>query len=122
MKGPRTRGCDGVPPEVIRRLIETLLSKQRELERLARDLEIRMERVDRVARAFEDLIAALRASVDVGTVSAPVRRLTPAEVCVLREEARVGVSVLALRWNDDGSAEVRVNGGKPFRLQHRRRQ
>jgi hypothetical protein len=115
---PTRRAPGGAAPQGVRTSIEKLLCKQRELERLANHFETGVERVDRIAKDLEDLVATWLSTADVDAVPA-LPRPAPAEAHVLQEEARAGASALDIRWNDDGSAEVRVNGGRAFRLQHR---
>jgi hypothetical protein len=96
--------------------IEVLRAQQRELMKATRHFDDEAERVARVARVLEDL-AADWSSRDGGAIVTRVARRVATDV--LREEARAGATSLSIAWNGDGSADVRVNGGKPFRVQHR---
>lgn len=118
MKGRTERVPGSVPAARKRPALDLLRTQQRELEKAAEHFETEVERLDRVAKALEDLVADWLSHESAGTATPPPRRV-PAEAHVLRQEARAGASALAMVWNVDGSAEVRVNLGKAFRLQHR---
>jgi hypothetical protein len=90
---------------------EVLLTAKRLLEKEEKALE----RVNwSIAHVTEILKAVLADdAVDLGHASRPKRG---AEANVLQEEARSGVATLSLVPNPDGSCNVRINGGRAFRL------
>ncbi len=90
---------------------ETLLAARRVLEK-------EEKRLEKVLWSIAHVTAMLRAvladdAVDLGQTSPPLHGGRPD---VLREKARFGVAALSLVPNPDGSWDVRINGGRAFRL------
>jgi len=92
---------------------ETLLAAKRKLERATERFDHQVEAVAQVAAVIEEILETHRAEAP----HAVSKRRPTAEMNVLREEARTGATALTFEWNVDGSAEVRINGRAPFRLQ-----
>ncbi len=91
---------------------ERLRAARAALERVTARVDDEVEKIARVAKILADLS---REDAQIGDQGPAAKGRESAQESVLREEARVGCT-LALAWKADGAADVRVNGGRTFRL------
>jgi hypothetical protein len=93
--------------------VRALVARHRRLvERLSRAEEL----ADALALDLEEIERALAGAGSAGR--APAGAVSPGlgDRGALRRTAEAGVSSLAVAWCADGAAEVRLDGGKAFRL------
>jgi len=108
-------GDSSAAPSHSKPFSEVLHALRRRLDRVTGRVENDLDEIARVAKIIDDLAAAA-GHLDDRSVPAPPQRAAE-EHRVLESEARTGALSLAMAWNVDGSADVRINAGEAFRVQ-----